>query len=703
MMKCEQVVERLDEFLMDLLATDARANVETHVRTCASCGQALEKARKLWGVLDEWQPNPPTARAAKSTRRALPQPPAPWAPAFAIAGAILLMVTVAIVFHGRRPAVLPETVEPQTAQVDAPPPAPPEKAIEPSAPVRPPAANAPLPPEIVPPPAPPAPQLPTPRPIEAPVESKEKKTPEPPAPATGKTVAVAVARIERLRGDVRAGTRRATEGLELAAGERLITLDKDSQASVRLPDASQINLAGTTEIGYATGEVYLARGMVEVEARSAKVFTTFNATVDVTDARFTLEKKDDVTFLQVRQGTVQFMNHVTGKLLQAKPGQNLKAEGHPKVDQRKVDAAVANGIAFLRGTNPTGLVGGTDNLELVLYTLLHGGVSERDPDVQTMLKNLLALEPQKTYNTALRAMVLEKIDRVRYQEEIWKCAQYLLDNQGATGQWGYGTPTTYGPMPKRVPTGTATGGRPKAVDFADKSVRNRVAVTKKRDGAAADNSNSQYAALGLRACHDAGIDLPKDAVTLARKWLIDCQAKEEGGSNAVATGGIAAPPRGWGYTPSHLVYGSMTAGAIGSICIYDYILDGEKALSWKRDPAVLSGIAWLAHNFSPAGNVGVDKAVGGNYSLIPDGAMYYYYLYGVERTGLLFGTEKFGAREWYPEGAALLLKNQQANGSWPAADTHKNAVWDTCFSILFLRRATRPLQDVASEDSKSKK
>src|SRR6185436_8043081 len=361
------------------------------------------------------------------------------------------------------------------------------------------------------------------------------------------------------------------------------------QAGVRLGDTAQLNLAGATEIRYLPGEVYLSRGMIDVETpkQSGRIYATMNATVEAGDARFTLEKKDAVTLLQVRQGTVQFTNLVTGKMLQAKAGQNAKAEGHPKVDQRKVDAAVANGVTFLRGTGIAGLRGGTDELELAMYTLLHAGVSDKDPLIQGMLQNLLALEPQKTYNTALRAMVLEKIDRVRYQEEIWKCAQYLLDNMAPTGQWGYGTPTTYGPMPKGVPTGTATGGRPKAVDFSDKSVRRRVPVTKKRDGVAPDNSNSQYAALGLRACHDAGIDLPKDAIVLARKWLLDCQAKEENGAgkDAVATGGIAAPPRGWSYTPDKLVYGSMTAGAIGSVCIYDYILEGEKSLSWKRDPA----------------------------------------------------------------------------------------------------------------------
>jgi hypothetical protein len=29
-----------------------------------------------------------------------------------------------------------------------------------------------------------------------------------------------------------------------------------------------------------------------------------------------------------------------------------------------------------------------------------------------------------------------------------------------------------------------------------------------------------------------------------------------------------------------------------------------------------------------------------------------------------------------------------------------HAIWDTCFAILFLRRATRPLDDVATIDKK---
>src|SRR5262245_55036279 len=99
MMNCELAVERLDDFLLDLLEPDAHRDVEAHLRTCGSCGQALEKAGRTWSVLDEWQPKPSTSRASKSTRRALPQPASPpWAPALAIAGTILVMAALAIAY-----------------------------------------------------------------------------------------------------------------------------------------------------------------------------------------------------------------------------------------------------------------------------------------------------------------------------------------------------------------------------------------------------------------------------------------------------------------------------------------------------------------------------------------------------------------------------------------------------------------------------
>src|SRR5439155_25657558 len=117
--------------------------------------------------------------------------------------------------------------------------------------------------------------------------------------------------------------------------------------------------------------------------------------------------------------------------------------------------------------------------------------------------------------------------------------------------------------------------------------------------------HSQYAALGLRACHDAGIVLPKEVVQNARKWWLESQhgAAEKG----VATGGEGSgPPRGWCYSKEsvcakgHHPYASMTAGGVGALAICDYLLDLDR----KKDPAIKSGLGWLDAHWSVKSNEG---------------------------------------------------------------------------------------------------
>ena len=64
----------------------------------------------------------------------------------------------------------------------------------------------------------------------------------------------------------------------------------------------------------------------------------------------------------------------------------------------------------------------------------------------------------------------------------------------------------------------------------------------------------------------------------------------------------------------------------------------------------------------------------------------------LERAGMLFGTETMGDKYWYPEGAKVLCDIQKGGGAWG------DGTRDTCFAILFLKRATRPL-DVATESA----
>jgi len=358
----------------------------------------------------------------------------------------------------------------------------------------------------------------------------------------------------------------------------------------------------------------------------------------------------------------------------------------PKIDQAKVDAAITRGVEWLKDARLAGS-GRRDARELALLALVHAGVRPSDPTFSQLLNEMLNEEPATTYRVALQAMVLEELDRVKYQKRIWQCAQFLVDNQCDNGQWSYGQPTTYGEptIPASNDVATPTSFPPgKVVIFGDPEpgqkppVRHKVAVKKQRDGGRGqgDNSNSQYALLGLRACHDAGIVLPRDVVQRsADGWRRSQCGEERAGGGTATGGGPAADPRGWSYHGKGQAYGSMTAGAVGALTICDYILGAD----WKRDENVNAGISCLRDQFTVTENPKRNAQ------------HHYYYLYGLERAGMLYGTEKLGRHEWYAEGAQYLIQNQQPNGAW-------GNVVDTCFAILFLRRATRPL--VESRDSK---
>ena len=78
----------------------------------------------------------------------------------------------------------------------------------------------------------------------------------------------------------------------------------------------------------------------------------------------------------------------------------------------------------------------------------------------------------------------------------------------------------------------------------------------------------------------------------------------------------------------------------------------------------------------------------------------YYYLYAVERTGILSDLDTFGKIDWYKTGAEFILDAQKAEGHWDEGNTYGGTVKDTCFAILFLRRATAPLPKVATGDKR---
>ena len=127
----------------------------------------------------------------------------------------------------------------------------------------------------------------------------------------------------------------------------------------------------------------------------------------------------------------------------------------------------------------------------------------------------------------------------------------------------------------------------------------------------------------------------------------------------------------------------MTACGVNSLILCKAALAKSKV--WTKgmeagvNRGIYDGLAWIDAHYA------VDKNPEGYRSN-------YYYLYGLERLGTLGGFEKVGTHAWYPDGAKHLVGAQAATGEWNGNDeVQPSDILDTCFALLFLKRATLPV------------
>lgn len=319
--------------------------------------------------------------------------------------------------------------------------------------------------------------------------------------------------------------------------------------------------------------------------------------------------------------------------------------------QKDIDRAIDRGAACLLQKYSGGIPPGSAEFELVALTLLHAGVPPTQPVLAAAIDGMAKATPSTTYRTAIQAMALQWIDAGRHQERIADCAQFLVDNQCQNGQWSYGAPVS-------LPTRTSSDGKP--IEIRQRSMNG---------GAAGDNSNTQYAILGLAAAARANVRIPREVWQRALNWQQRAQHRDggwgygggDGETNARST--IYAGPS----------YGSMTCAGIASLALIRKQLGDESG----KGP-MEGGLRWLSDHFSVKTNPGME------------GGHLYYYLYSLERAGVLAGVKTLGAHDWYAEGAAFLIREQQGDGSWSAP------AYDTCFAILFLKRATESVHSGSS-------
>jgi hypothetical protein len=293
--------------------------------------------------------------------------------------------------------------------------------------------------------------------------------------------------------------------------------------------------------------------------------------------------------------------------------------------------------------------------ELALWALLNSGVAATDPAARRLIEKIVLSPLTSTYLAALQAMILEQVDGVGYRWRIAQCAQYLVDGQCESGEWAYGESVLYA---REIPL------------EAVKERRSAEIRKQRRGPARGDLSNSQFAALGLRACRDAGLAVDKEVLQRALGAWEESQR----------------PDGAWCYVGrerDHEGYGSMTAAGLSSVAILHALLktDVRKIASVER------ALQWLGRKFSASEHPGKKE----HYEADTPTWHQYYYLYAVATAGLLTRAQRFGTRAWHAEGVEVLLRLQREDGSWPPAYKYANPVIDTSFALLFLQRACRPL------------
>lgn len=311
---------------------------------------------------------------------------------------------------------------------------------------------------------------------------------------------------------------------------------------------------------------------------------------------------------------------------------------------RQADVAIRRGADALRKmcgkdslwkTLPGGVVG---LHAFAAVALLKCDVPSQDPVVARSLDLLLERDPDGIYNTSLVALALatavEKgvARRERVERRAQRIADILVASQLKSGGWSY--------VARVYPDQTVTGW-------------------------SYDLSNTQFAILGLRAAANAGAKIPRATWERAQALLEKTQ---------IADGG-------WSYsgTESPSTH-RMTAAGAASWILCRLSLDDAVAPSDLADaPRVRDALRWLERPADAAQMAGP-----------PD----YYLLYSLERLCMTARLDKLGPRDWYAEGAAILLRSQGAEGSWTGVH---GSVVDTCMALLFLRKAFIARPDIATE------
>ena len=192
---------------------------------------------------------------------------------------------------------------------------------------------------------------------------------------------------------------------------------------------------------------------------------------------------------------------------------------------------------------------------------------------------------------------------------------------------------------------------------------------------ASDNSNTQFAILAIWV--SGRHDVPTEKVCA----LIDRRFRTSQG-----TGG------NWGYNYSvnnanPIGSPAMTAAGLLGLAVghgADAPAAGEKAPPKEGldDEAIKKGFKFLSEH------LGKSQAKAGTPRGRQPAGLGLYFLWSVERVGVMYNLRTIGDKDWYAWGSEVIRDHQNADGSWSMGNYHGSYPQvDTCFALLFLKRA----------------
>jgi hypothetical protein len=343
--------------------------------------------------------------------------------------------------------------------------------------------------------------------------------------------------------------------------------------------------------------------------------------------------------------------------------------------------------------------------------LIESGVKPDDPVVAQLARAARehVMGATSTYQLSLLVMFLDRVGLSADEPLIQFATLRLMSGQCADGSWSYrcvGLPldpveqkklfgeltrgarmtTPAGPKKKDEPPAAeekAKGLHP-GLEKAEKAVKDMVPGSGAAEegltsagpigipAASGDHSNTQFATVALWVGRRHGVDV-SDALARLDKHYRQNQAQTggwgykgafDGGTPAMTCAGLMGIAMGFG---SKEKGGQIDADVISKD---ESFQGGTKFLGRFLTDAVAQ-----ARGPRPDGIVGSDLA----HDM--------YFMWSLERVGMVYGLDTIGDVDWYEWGSKELVRNQNRDGSWPF-DLHSMSPENsTSFALLFLCRA----------------